>query len=104
MNLLPLLARLAGSSETEQAAALFHSTLIDALADWVKQASERTGIKTIACGGGCFFNKLLTSGLRKQFEVAGLKMLAPELEQPGDTAIALGQAWVAATMAGFRRV
>ena len=104
LNLLPLLARLAGSSEAEQGAALFHATLIAALADWVMQASQRTGIKTIACGGGCFFNKLLMSGLRKQFDEAGLKMLAPESVQPGDTAIALGQAWVAATMAGFGRV
>jgi len=101
LNLLPLFAHLADTAEVEQGAALFHATLIAALADWVRQASQRTGIKTIACGGGCFFNKLLTAGLRKQFEAAGLKMLAPELEQPGDTAIALGQAWVAATMARF---
>lgn len=104
LNLLPLLAYLADTKEAEQGAALFHATLIAGLSGWVLQTSEYTGIETIACGGGCFFNKLLMSGLRQQFDEAGLKMLAPELMQPGDTAIALGQAWVAATMAGFGRV
>lgn len=96
LNLLPLFAHLAEVADAEQGAALFHATLIAALADWVGQASQHSGIKIIACGGGCFFNKLLTSGLREQFDAAGLKMLAPESVQPGDTAIALGQAWVAA--------
>ena len=97
-DLLPLLARLAGTADTEQGAAVFHATLIAALTEWVTRAAQQTGIRTIACGGGCFFNKLLSAGLRERLEGAGLKVFTAKLVQPGDTAIALGQAWVAAQL------
>lgn len=93
LDLLPLFAHLADMTDAEQGAAIFHSTLIAALADW---AAQCTGIKTVACGGGCFLNQLLSAGLCEQLESAGLKMLAARQLKPGDTAIALGQAWVAA--------
>ncbi len=96
LDLLPLFAHLADKTDAEQGAALFHATLIAALSDWVMQTAQRTGIETIACGGGCFFNKLLSAGLRERIEDAGLKILTAKLIQPGDTAIALGQAWIAA--------
>ncbi len=95
LDLLPVFAHLADTPDPEYGAAVFHATLIAALTDWVTQAAQRTGIKTIACGGGCFFNKLLSAGLRERLDDAGLKMLSAKLVQPGDTAIALGQAWVA---------
>jgi hydrogenase maturation protein HypF len=95
LDLLPLFARLADATDAEQGAAVFHATLVAALADWVVKAAHRTGIRTIACGGGCFFNSLLSAGLLKQLEEAGLKVLAARRLQPGDTAIALGQSWVA---------
>jgi len=95
LDLLPLLALLAGERDAEYGAAVFHATLIAALADWAAQVAQRTGIRTIACGGGCFFNKLLSAGLRERLDGTGLKTLTAELVQPGDTAIALGQAWVA---------
>ncbi len=96
MDLLALFAHLVDTADAEHGAAVFHATLIAALADWVTQAAQRSGIKTIACGGGCFFNKLLSAGLREQLNGAGLTVFMAELAQPGDTAIALGQAWVAA--------
>ncbi|MBI4937170.1 MAG: carbamoyltransferase HypF [Nitrosomonadales bacterium] len=95
LDLLPLFAQLADTTDVEHGAAVFHATLIAALAEWVRQASQRTGIGTVACGGGCFFNKLLSAGLREQLAGAGLKTLLASQAQPGDTAIALGQAWVA---------
>ncbi|MDE2118496.1 MAG: carbamoyltransferase HypF, partial [Betaproteobacteria bacterium] len=98
LDLLPLLALLAGEHDTEYGAAVFHATLIAALADWVAQAAQHSGIKTIACGGGCFFNKLLSAGLHERLEGTGLNMLTAKLVQPGDTAIALGQACVAAQL------
>ncbi len=96
LDFLPLFAYMADAKDAEQDAAIFHATLIAALGDWVGQASQRSGIKTLACGGGCFFNKLLAAGLRGQFEQAGINMLTAQAMQPGDAAIALGQAWVAA--------
>jgi hydrogenase maturation protein HypF len=62
----------------------------------VEQASHHSGISLLACGGGCFFNKLLTAGLQDHFNGSGITLLASQTMQPGDTAIALGQAWIAA--------
>ena len=95
LDLLPLLSVLANTQDAEQGAALFHATLIEALLAWVAQAMQRTGISDIACGGGCFCNKLLSVGLRERL-VAGDRMFTARILLPGDTAIALGQAWVAA--------
>ena len=95
LDLLPLFAHLTDTTDAGQGAAIFHATLIAALTDWVTQAAQRSGIKTIAFGGGCFSNKLLSAGLRERLDGAGLKVLTAKLVQPGDTAIALGQAWVA---------
>lgn len=102
LNLLPTLICLAGVRDTahdvEQSAAIFHATLVAALRDWLQQASQRTGINTITCGGGCFFNKLLSAELRTQCRTAGLTMFTAQTIAPGDSAIALGQAWVAAQL------
>ena len=98
LDLLPVLALLIDERDAQHGAAVFHATLVAALTDWVKQAAQRTGIKTIAFGGGCFFNKLLSAGLCEQLEDTGFKTLTAKLVHPGDTAIALGQGWVAAQL------
>jgi len=95
LDLLPLLNALADIKDVEQGAALFHATLIEAIADWMMQATQQTGITVIACGGGCFFNKILSAGLRERMDAMGVRMLTSKKLLPGDTAIALGQAWVA---------
>ncbi len=95
LDLLPLLNALADMQDAEQGAALFHATLVEAIADWIKQATQQTGIKLVVCGGGCFFNKLLNTGLRERMDAMGVRMLTSKRLLPGDTAIALGQAWVA---------
>lgn len=95
LNLLPLLAALAAERDVELGAALFHATLVAALGEWVGRAAEASGLDTIACGGGCFFNQLLSAGLRQNLGQRGLVMLEARQQLPGDTAIALGQAWVA---------
>ena len=95
LDLLPLLAKLAQESDAERGAAHFHATLVAALADWAARAAQQTGIITVACGGGCFLNGLLVSGLRARCREAGLTMQLPQVFSPGDSSIALGQAWVA---------
>lgn len=92
LDLLPLLNALADMQDAEQGAALFHATLVEAIADWIKQATQQTGITVVACGGGCFFNKLLSAGLRERMDAMGVRMLTSKRLLPGDTAIALGQA------------
>ncbi len=95
LDLRPLLGELSGSSDAEQGAALFHATLVAALAAWTTRACAAVGIETVALGGGCFFNRLLATGLRHELEALGLRVLAPIKLVPGDAGLALGQAWVA---------
>jgi hydrogenase maturation protein HypF len=95
LDLLPLLASLIDASDVDRAAARFHATLVTGLADWVGQAAQTCKLRTVAWGGGCFLNSLLSYGLRQNLEQAGLTLLAPRRLSPGDASIAVGQAWVA---------
>lgn len=95
LDLLPLLAALCDESDAGYGAALFHVTLAEALGCWTMRAVETTGITRVVLGGGCFFNKLLSAALGEKFRGAGLDLLQPRRLPPGDTAIALGQAWAA---------
>ncbi|MCK9284088.1 MAG: carbamoyltransferase HypF [Rhodocyclaceae bacterium] len=94
LDLLPMLASLIDEADIERGAAVFHATVVAALFDWLQSAAEASGIGTVAFGGGCFFNKLIAAGLRQRCAAAGLHLLEAQRLLPGDTAIALGQAWV----------
>ncbi|MDP1985091.1 MAG: carbamoyltransferase HypF [Sulfuritalea sp.] len=95
LDLLPLLGALSTEPDTGYGAALFHATLVAALLQWVARAAETSGIARLACGGGCFFNKLLRTGLVEKVPATGMELFMPQRLLPGDTAISLGQAWVA---------
>lgn len=102
LDLRPLFAELfalADSGAPEDlayGAALFHVTLCDALAHWAVDAAERNAVRTVAFGGGCFFNRILATRLRAGLEGRGLRVLQPQAVSCGDAGLALGQAWVAA--------
>ena len=91
----PLLARLSTESNPVHGAALFHQALVQGLARWVLQASAQAATRTVALGGGCFLNQVLTGRLVPVLEAAGLRVLQARQAPPNDGAIALGQAWVA---------
>lgn len=95
LDLLPVLAQLEGAGEVDLQSARFHATLVAALAEWVGQGAQSSGLSTVALGGGCFFNALLFAGLRQSLEQRGMIVLAPVNLSPGDAGIALGQACVA---------
>jgi len=95
LDLLPLAAELADLDDAPHGAALFHSTLVAALADWTTRAARDSGIATIAFGGGCFMNRILSSRLRDQLECTGLRVLEARQAPPNDGGLALGQAAVA---------
>jgi hydrogenase maturation protein HypF len=95
LDLLPLLDRLADLDDGAYGAALFHSTLAAALADWTSRAAREAGIETVACGGGCFMNRVLAGALRDRLQRAGLKVLEARQAPPNDGGLALGQAAVA---------
>jgi hydrogenase maturation protein HypF len=95
LDLAPLAARLAAERDAAYGAALFHATVIAALAAWVTEASRRHGIATVACGGGCFLNAILARGLFAALSAAGIAMLEAHAVPPNDGGLSLGQAWVA---------
>ncbi|MBC7950223.1 MAG: hydrogenase maturation protein HypF [Rhodospirillaceae bacterium] len=96
LDFAPLLAMLASCSDAVIGANLFHGTLIAALAQWCAWAAETTGCRTIALGGGCFFNKVLVAGLVPALQQRGLVALTAVKVSPGDPGLSLGQAWIAA--------
>ncbi len=95
LDLLPVLGALNKAGDASQAAAVFHAALVAALTEWVIQAANTTGLTTLAWGGGCFLNTLLTSQLRQNLQHRGITVLVPQRTSPGDASIALGQVWVA---------
>ena len=90
-----LMAALVGM-EASEGADLFHGTLIAALTDWVMRAREQTGLDTVAFGGGCFFNKVVSRGLAQSLESNGMTVLRPKRLSPGDAGLSFGQAMAAA--------
>ena len=95
LDLLPLLARLADETDAARGAAFFHATLARALTDWTLQAAESRGLDTIALGGGCFLNHILSRQLAAQLGQRGLRVLEARQIPPNDGGLSLGQAWVA---------
>jgi hydrogenase maturation protein HypF len=102
LDLLPLLAALSSATDAAPAAAQFHATLIAALADWTVGAAEREDIQTVAFGGGCFLNQLLSHGLRARLSAAGITVLEARQLPPNDGGLSLGQAWVARQLTSSR--
>ncbi len=97
----PLIARIADlgasgdANDARDAAALFHCAIADGLARWVIAAAATTRVRTVALGGGCFLNALLTAQLVARLEPPGIRVLEALRAPPNDGGIALGQAWVA---------
>lgn len=95
LDFAPLLAQLADCRDGNYGAALFHATLAAGLADWVQRAAANHGIAQVAFGGGCFHNAVLSRTLTDRLAAAGLSVLTAQQMGPNDSAISLGQAWVA---------
>jgi hydrogenase maturation protein HypF len=103
LDLLPLAERIAGTRDAAFGASLFHATLVEALCEWVLVAAARDGLATVALGGGCFVNAILSTGLRRGLAAGGLTVLEARQAPANDGGIALGQAWVAMQGAGGQR-
>lgn len=95
LNLLPLLNALADADDAAYGAALFHATLASALAEWLGRAALSTGLSTVALGGGCFLNGVLSRELAGLLGLAGFRVLQARSMPPNDGGISLGQAYIA---------
>jgi hydrogenase maturation protein HypF len=95
LDLSALVLRLADETDAARGAALFHATLIDALAEWIAHAASARVVAAVACGGGCFLNAILARGLRRALATRGIAMLEAANVPPNDGGLSLGQAWVA---------
>jgi hydrogenase maturation protein HypF len=97
LDLWPLLRCLAEPNLHPVAGAeVFHGTLAAALADWVEDAADKTGISSVALSGGCFLNRVLTETVVPLLRTRGLVPLLARAVPPNDGGLSLGQAWVAA--------
>jgi hydrogenase maturation protein HypF len=95
LDLLPLFECLADESDAAYGAALFHSTLTAALTAWVRFAARHSGIHTVALGGGCCSNRVLSTALHRSLTMCGFIVLEAREAPPNDGGLALGQAHVA---------
>lgn len=84
------------SSAVERAAAVFHVALVNMLARAATLAAFNQNIHDVVLGGGCLVNQILRRRLTEVLQDAGLRVHVPAESVCGDTALALGQAWVAA--------
>lgn len=104
---VPLLAELgerrqAGEDPGDLAAA-FHETVAQAAAELAARACERTGLRTVALGGGVFQNARLLLSTRERLEARGLEVLLPRRLSPNDGAVSYGQSAVAAALLARER-
>ena len=95
LDLTALAMRVAAERDPSFGAALFHATLVAALADWATRAAEALDLTTVAGAGGCFLNAVLARGLRAALGARNLTMLEAQAVPPNDGGLSLGQAWVA---------
>ena len=95
LDLLPLAQALLEARSPGYGAALFHATLVEALAAWAAAAACRAGVGTVAFGGGCFLNTILSTGLRARLAADGFDVIEAAQAPANDGGLALGQAFVA---------
>lgn len=98
LDLLPHVAALADETDAGRGAAVFHLVLAQGLVQAALQAADSAGARSVALGGGCFFNRLLSREVTAGLQAAGVSVLRPQHGGCGDAGLALGQAWVAAQL------
>jgi hydrogenase maturation protein HypF len=74
----------------------FHNGLIEVLAEVVLRTANRSGLERVCLSGGSFQNAILSEGLKKKLEAAGLIVFTHIQVPPGDGGLSLGQLAVAA--------
>lgn len=96
IDLRAVISQLFDATDVDLAAAGFHRSLADALADALIHAARERGVRVAALGGGCFFNRILRERTVQRLQAAGLQVFQTGAQGCGDAGLAIGQAWVAA--------
>lgn len=96
IDLRAVINQLFDATDVDLAAAAFHRSLADALADALIRAARERGTRVAALGGGCFFNRILRERTVHRLQAAGLQVFQAGAQGCGDAGLAIGQAWVAA--------
>ncbi|PWV64726.1 carbamoyltransferase HypF [Plasticicumulans acidivorans] len=94
LDLRPLLAWLCARQDVAHAAAVFHATLVAALAEWIEWAVQTSGIRCVAVAGGVCLNRVLLDALHASLETRGLRLLQARELPPNDGGLAFGQLWL----------
>ncbi len=94
---------LKGRSKSELAMD-FHVTLIASLVKASELVRNSTGVNTVALSGGCMQNRILSELLPAKLSENGFEVLTNCLVPPNDGGISLGQAYIAANIAGTAHV
>ena len=95
LDLYPMVPSLLNMTSPQQAAARFHSELIDGLDRWIQWAASRHACQQVVLSGGCFQNRLLRDNLHSRLQSAGYQVYFPQQVPANDAGISLGQAWIA---------
>ncbi|MEI8032629.1 MAG: carbamoyltransferase HypF [Chlorobiaceae bacterium] len=72
----------------------FHRTLLNSFLEAIRNASEASGIKTVALSGGVFQNPLLFETLQSELLEAGYQVLTQARVPSNDGGLSLGQAMI----------
>jgi hydrogenase maturation protein HypF len=104
---LPLLAQLGvrrlRGADPRDLAADFHASVAWMTERVVRRATEATGLRVVALGGGVFQNARLVVSIGRRLEEAGLTVLRPSSLSPNDGGLSYGQAAAGAAMLGNRQ-
>ncbi len=80
--------------------ALISAKFHNALARWIVEVAERTGVRQVALSGGVFQNTYLTERAASLLEEGGFRVYTHQRAPANDGGIALGQAVIAGIRAG----
>ena len=95
LDYLPLLQEMVEVRNVSYAAALFHATFAEGVAQWIDYAVQETAVESVVLAGGCFQNRLLLELLDKRLSELEINVLYSKMVPVNDSGISLGQAWVA---------
>ncbi len=94
--LLEILSALERRVPLKNLAAAAQSAVARGLSSIAIEAASSKGIKIVGASGGVFYNRAITTTVRREIERAGLRFVQHEVLPPGDGCISTGQATVAA--------